>query len=522
MCRFVLTNARLATLVVARCHDLAQDIVHNSLCQYPSIDVRRDVLQRVAKRFKDLSGLKDLIPEETCQTLVESLRYAIFHNYSNVHAKYKVTTLVSRRGVLVDNAVYRELVDTKEYQSIKGHTVKKKIAGPNAPEIIYTACYRKDLGRYGISRAMVVLLLTLMSCAFRETFTNVGDMLEHAVARFLFIAVQVFRGRPIAHLVDFIVGHSAVVGSNARGILDAKKVSSHESSPTVPNVVAFSSLTLRTSGSLNMQHLVMKNLKPDSKAPAIEQRYHDERVATWLSNKKNAEGQFKKLWQKSTEKDAWIEVSPANLPSADIVLHLPGVLTLPIQCRDKSSTFKDDEIRRALLSMVGDRQTEGEVLGEKLIALRAPVIPILYVSRASTLTNFKYSYDMTSDKFEAVGLNFIIAECVGEKVAKGLDHITDGDQRRNAARLHNIRRTMMLFDFRPEQPRDVVVVATAVKQTDDQLKSLVTGTYKPTFSPRKASPEKNSQKKRRFESLSVRNTTAVKTMIGIFCGCDWW
>ncbi|CUG90921.1 Hypothetical protein, putative, partial [Bodo saltans] len=37
MCRCVLTNAKLATLVFARCHDLAKDIAANSLCRYPTV-----------------------------------------------------------------------------------------------------------------------------------------------------------------------------------------------------------------------------------------------------------------------------------------------------------------------------------------------------------------------------------------------------------------------------------------------------------------------------------------------------
>ncbi|CUG90922.1 Hypothetical protein, putative [Bodo saltans] len=46
--------------------------------------------------------------------------------------------------------------------------------------------------------------------------------------------------------------------------------------------------------------------------------------------------------------------------------------------------------------------TAAEMLGKKLITLGAPVIPLLYVSHASTLTNFQYPHDTTFVKFSAL------------------------------------------------------------------------------------------------------------------------
>ncbi|CUG89180.1 Hypothetical protein, putative [Bodo saltans] len=216
VCRFVLTNARLATLVVARCNALATEIMKNTLCAWPSgIDVRREVLERVAKRFKELNSLSQTTPEEACVILVESLRYAIFDNYTNSNPNFSVETLTTARGVLVDNAIFLTTVGA-EYEPVNN------LKGPTF--IYCSACYRKDLGRFSISPAMVVVLLALMLNAFGEKFNDIGAVFEHAVARFVFFAVQVFQGRHVKELVDFITGHFSVVGKTAQKILDSPSV----------------------------------------------------------------------------------------------------------------------------------------------------------------------------------------------------------------------------------------------------------------------------------------------------------
>ncbi|CUG06309.1 Hypothetical protein, putative, partial [Bodo saltans] len=115
-------------------------------------------------------------------------------------------------------------------------------------------------------------------------------------------------------LVDYIVGPFAVIGEAAHDFLDAD------------TKVAFRSLTLRTAG--------VVAVKAEGNA------------ATSASQQDAA-----LLWSKRAE-GAWIEISPPGLGSADVVLHIPNVITLPIQCKDRANVFPYHEVGKALNSML--------------------------------------------------------------------------------------------------------------------------------------------------------------------------
>jgi hypothetical protein len=171
--------------------------------------VRREVLQPAAAKFKCLGGLKDTTPHKACLMLVESLRYATFDGYaSSDPVNYGALTLVNRRGVLVDTADYRESVGDEDAIIVNStggpltvqdrNTENVRAEGNDVPSLVdassartaiieggapeaasavttYTACYRKDVGRYRISSAMVVVLTTLMASAFEENFSHIGE-----------------------------------------------------------------------------------------------------------------------------------------------------------------------------------------------------------------------------------------------------------------------------------------------------------------------------------------------------------
>ncbi|CUG89181.1 Hypothetical protein, putative [Bodo saltans] len=134
---------------------------------------------------------------------------------------------------------------------------------------------------------------------------------------------------------------------------------------------------------------------------------------------------FEKLWEKTG--GAWIEISSRGLASADIVLHIPKIVTLPIQCKDRAGTFEAEDISDALSSMLCsdkrpvDAKLEPknltpmpharDLLTQKLVDLGAPVIPVMYVSHASTLTD---STSMCSAKFDVIDPHCIMAEGIGE------------------------------------------------------------------------------------------------------------
>ncbi|CUG92970.1 Hypothetical protein, putative [Bodo saltans] len=193
----------------------------------------------------------------------------------------------------------------------------------------HIAYYPEDLGRYSISPAMMVMLSTLMTGVFEENFSNIGDGPERNIAKFLYLAVQVFYGRPVRELVDFIAGPSAIVGKAAQKILDDN------------TTIDFQSLTLRICG--DVPHFRGAELSSvPSKAPVAAHARTSIKVArrgllsvddTCVCKvSRKARGQR----VGTCTSCAWIECSPSWLPSADVVFHIPKVITITIQLSEGS------------------------------------------------------------------------------------------------------------------------------------------------------------------------------------------
>ncbi|CUG06307.1 membrane-associated protein, putative [Bodo saltans] len=589
-CAAALSNARMGALFVSVVQEVAKHTIDHELSVVTSgTNIRRSVLQRVARIFRSLNGLKGISPQEASALLVESLRYALFDGYGG--RRFSVDELVSGRGVLVDNAVYRRKVPAS-YEVLYNENqpiTKKIIDNDTKTDTTYTACYPKEVGRFSISPAMVVVLSALMSNAFEENFSNIGDVFERDMAKFLYLTVQVFHGRPLSELVDFIVGPLALVGEAAQAILDGNRK------------VTFDLLTLRISGSVKqgakMNANVPREDAGDNGAPQQSDREENDSRSTsdserddegWENDERafpavkiagNAKGDVVtsasediELWS-TTSGGAWIEISPPRLASADIVLHIPNVITLPIQCKDRVGVFPYQVVGRSMNKMLVEgkrwrdpdptkkmrpeatytdlkkdfdkvffdvetaaapdaladleptigggsesmlstniveedlsedraaaatnpnfatlkqkkRQKPSPIdYGQKLSNLGVPVIPILYVSHAHTISS---SESMSWDHLYAIGPHCIMAEGIGEHSLKlpqllltmpppvpdavpthdGTmlnDNVLplDGaplDEQRTIERLHRVRRSIMLFEFRQEDPTSAVDLAVA-------------------------------------------------------------
>ncbi|CUE72121.1 Hypothetical protein, putative [Bodo saltans] len=74
-CTKALENPRVAACIVAQCQKLAKTTLVGQVARGMSgYNVRREVLQPVAEKFRSLSGLSDTSGEEACRLLVESFR----------------------------------------------------------------------------------------------------------------------------------------------------------------------------------------------------------------------------------------------------------------------------------------------------------------------------------------------------------------------------------------------------------------------------------------------------------------
>jgi hypothetical protein len=115
---------------------------------------------------------------------------------------------------------------------------------------------------------------------------------------------------------------------------------------------------------------------------------------------------------------------------------------------------------------------KADLFAQKLRDLGAPVVPVLYMSHAGTLD----ASTMTNASMDAIGPHCIVAEGVGERDMRDYSSVTGvvgvgaaaaaqpvaaRAVRWNDIWLHRIRRSIMLCDFRPEESRDVVDLATA-------------------------------------------------------------
>ncbi|CUE72131.1 Hypothetical protein, putative [Bodo saltans] len=249
-CVAALENPRVAALIVAQCQKVASAAVAGHVARGMSgFNVRHEVLQPVAEDFKTLNGLS---VEPALREHVDSLWSHSGTSFSMRMRAVSLNTqqqfLMASRGVLVSNTTFVPVKEAEDRCYVQVRDTDGKLIGWNDPDnpgsLSHIACYHKEHGQYSISPAMVVLLLYLMASMFDDRFSDMGDMFERATAKTLFMAAQVFHGRSVKDLVDFIVGPFAIIGANALETLNLEQV------------IRFESLTLRLSGALNGDHVV--------------------------------------------------------------------------------------------------------------------------------------------------------------------------------------------------------------------------------------------------------------------------
>ncbi|CUI14727.1 Hypothetical protein, putative, partial [Bodo saltans] len=351
--------------------------VKTELCASTSAtNIRQKILHPAVQAFKHRNGLNDASPPFANRLLVECLRHAVFKGYKAVDG-ITTDTLILSWGVLVDNLVYKHAKPDERFERVLEVTVKRNDRDEGAlkdKNITLYGCFDKAVGRYSISPAMIVVLQSLMAGMFGDTFTTIGDAFEGATAKFLFVAAQVFCGRPVSELVDFVIGPKAIVGNN------------------VANVCT-------------------RNVR----TRLVRLRQCNDASAVWSGTSKADE----------LHRNAFVEISPVNLPSADIVLHIPGAITLAVKCKDVTTAPAPKDIREAFSIMTCTPEDVERVQAatfeeralfsypQQLVQLGAPVISIVYTSR----TLFSVDGDDSSERFDAVGPNCILAQGIGEPAA---------------------------------------------------------------------------------------------------------
>ncbi|CUG92963.1 Hypothetical protein, putative, partial [Bodo saltans] len=297
-------NPRMAMLIMREVDKITEQILDDKVGAAASgTHIGRVALQRAAARlFTEHSAvMKCDTSSDVGAQLVESLRYVLFDGYASpIHSAH----MLAGHGILIDNAKYERDVP-KECAVVLGYdgtprtmTIKSRASKSG---VVYTACYPKDVGRYSISPAMIVALSTSMTGVFEECFTNTDDGFGHNMAKFLYLAVHVFHGRPARELVDFVVGSSAIVGTGAQKILDGS------------TKIDFQSLTLRRMCG-DMSH-----------ARGAEQCSAARNVSSVTRGTTQDDGG-------NASCSMWIEINPASLPNADVALHIPGVITIHFGC----------------------------------------------------------------------------------------------------------------------------------------------------------------------------------------------
>jgi hypothetical protein len=406
-CVAALGNPRLAELMVARCLAVARDTEWSKIYSPFRNNIRQLVLQPAVEAFKQLNGLEAVTAGDSLRILIESLRHVVFDGYdcADLSKSHRTHDLIVRCGVLVAS-------------------------------VAEDAMWRipKTVHRYGISPAMFVVLDSLVAGACGDSFRKMGGSnFESAMAKFLFYAAQVFEGRPVTELVDFIIGSSAIVGEEVMRSLTTRD--------GAPRLVAFERIQLRVC----------------------------------------CDNDWKTLWAATHESHAWVEISPPGLPSADVVLHIPGVITLAVRCYDKAATMSSHDIRERLNSMmvpcdqrtfdVNSSTTSTEAkeehcatLAQRLADLGAPVVAVLYTSRLLFLKDLQSSSSAT---FDAVGRFCVLAQGIAEATSTLITSLasTPGDECtdnwKNDARLNSIRKCMIQFDV-SRVPLDTTTTTTVI------------------------------------------------------------
>ncbi|CUG85949.1 Hypothetical protein, putative, partial [Bodo saltans] len=319
------------------------------------------------------------------------------------------------------------------------HVAGGAATSPSPVKRSHVACYREGVGRYSISPAMAAVLKSAVSSASEVNFLSLGDVFESAVARLLYIATLVFCGRPVIELVKFVVAPLAIIGADALAALRSA------------GSVAFDTLELRSCGSLQAEHPIADTCDAASHAEAQTQRMH-----LWRGEDNSGRD------ESESRRRAWIEISPVNLRSASVVLHIPNVVTLAFRCVDGALLCEPHEVRRELSSM--DQSEPRGVFAENLHALGAPVVPILFMARAKDMLDD----DEVSSGVAATERDCIVAEGIGEAVLRiPRNYNNIGAQQRFrgldcyvACWLHRVRRSMMLFEGARHESTDTLIVAS--------------------------------------------------------------
>ncbi|CUG85926.1 GPI-anchored surface protein, putative [Bodo saltans] len=166
-CVQALGNQQLAALMMAQCAIVAQRACDDGASVKTILThIRSDVLQPVLRKFRRHNGLHDVTATEARLLLVESLRHAIFGGYCNVDgdeaAEYGANALMIHRGVLVDEAMFIDAFDSNKAVYVRVYDSERVAKMKRNSPYPYIACYRKDVGRYSISAAMVLVLSHLM------------------------------------------------------------------------------------------------------------------------------------------------------------------------------------------------------------------------------------------------------------------------------------------------------------------------------------------------------------------------
>ncbi|CUG89769.1 Hypothetical protein, putative, partial [Bodo saltans] len=147
------------------------------------------------------------------------------------------------------------------------------------------------------------------------------------------------------------------------------------------------------------------------------------------------------------------------------------VITLAFQFKDVTDEYTSKDVGDALDLMDGRNSSVAKrnAYAEKLRDLGAPVVPILYTSRSRTVLRGAVHENMVS----AIGENCIVAEGIGEPTLidpwnkRIFDPRIDEDTKWNDIRLHRIRRSMMLFEFRKDECADVEDLASVLTEPAD-------------------------------------------------------
>jgi hypothetical protein len=308
---------------------------------------------------------------------------------------------------------------------------------PAAP-VTFFACYEKVNGRYSISPAMVLVLLLLMANSSQGKFGNTGDVFEHAIAAFLFFAAQIFHERPVAELVAFFADPFAVVGANIVKALNRSRSSI--------KMVRFKRIELRTSGSVNMD-LVKNECDAGVVGPGMTQ--------------------FNQLWD-SQPRTAWIEVSPRNLPYADVVLHIPGAVTLAVSCKDRNPPL--DALLKALHVIQGNGDKQRMLRDRLATQGQTTVIPVFCLSRSWSSAQTSYCpatgapcvnpSDFTEELLEAIG-DTMLVHGIAEPILPVVFTSKHVAKCYATIRVHKVRHNLLQFDFRDAELTFPVVIAAA-------------------------------------------------------------